>query len=165
MRLPTFLGGVPKALIVSAVLLAAVACGGNGSPGAGAASSPTRATATPTLSVCGDVDGLKSTLDSLTPLVSRLPTSTEMKTAAQDINTDVAGLSSRTEWQAQINGLKTANANMQAAADRLAATPGGRGVAASARSAVGAVNDAIRRLLTAVGSRCPATSPSATASS
>lgn len=146
-------------------MLAAAACGGGGSPGTAAASPPARATTAPALSFCGSVDGLRSTLDSLTPLVSRLPTSTEMKTAAQDIDTDLSGLGSRTEWQTQIDNLKTANANMESAADRLAATPGARGVAASARSAVARVNDAIRRLLTAVGSRCPSPSPSAASSS
>lgn len=104
---------------------------------------------------------LRATLQSLSPVKGALPTSTQMKTAARDIQSSLSGLANRTEWRAQIDNLKAATANMQSAADSLAASPGARGVTSEARTAVAGVNDAIRRLLAAVGSRCPSPSPSA----
>jgi hypothetical protein len=49
---------------------------------------------------------------------------------------------------------------MNAAADNIAASPGARGAASQVRTSVAQVNDALRRLLAAVGSRCPSPSPS-----
>ena len=88
-----------------------------------------------------------------------------LEAAAADIQSSLSGLGNRTEWQTQIDNLKAAVANMQSAADSLAASPGARGVASNVRTAVAGVNDSIRRLLTAVGSRCPSPSPSAVPSS
>lgn len=158
----TFAGMLLTGTVVSAVLLMAAACGAGNSPGAGQGSPRATAAASPapTLSVCRDVDSLRGTLDSLTPLHGRLPTSTQMKAAAQDIETSLSGLGNRTEWRTQTDNLKTATENMRSAADNLAASPGARGAASRARTAVASVNDAIRRLLTAVGSRCPSPSPS-----
>lgn len=162
MRLVTQ-GTLLKGMAVSAMLLVAAACGsgGNSPGGAGAGGSRTTATASPApaLSVCQDVDRLRDTLAALTPLTGRLPSSTEMKTAARDIQSSLSGLGNRTEWQTQTDNLKAATEHMQSAADNLAASPGARGVASRARTAVASVNDAIRRLLTAVGSRCPSPSP------
>lgn len=159
-----------KAAVVSAVTLVAAACGSGGnSPGGAGTSSPrpsVTASPAPTLSFCQDVAELRDTLQSLTPIKgAALPTSTQLKAAAADIQSSLSGLGNRTEWQTQIDNLKAAVANMQSAADSLAASPGARGVASNVRTAVAGVNDSIRRLLTAVGSRCPSPSPSAVPSS
>jgi ABC-type Zn uptake system ZnuABC Zn-binding protein ZnuA len=158
-----------KGAVVSAVALVAAACGsgGNSPSGAGAASPRPSVTASPapTLSFCQDVAQLRATLESLSPVKGALPTSTQLKAAAADIQSSLSGLGNRTEWQTQIDNLKAAVANMQSAADSLAASPGARGVASNVRVAVAGVNDSIRRLPTAVGSRCPSPSPSAVPSS
>ncbi len=140
--------------IVSSVTLSAAACGGSGSPA-------TTATTAPALSLCQDVSQLRATLDSLTPVKGGVPTSTQLNTAATDIRSSLAGLGNRTEWQTQIDNLDAAVTRMQSAADTLAASPGAGSSAANARTAVAQVNDAIGRLLTAVGSRCPSASPTA----
>jgi hypothetical protein len=114
-----------------------------------------------TLSFCQDVAQLRDTLQSLTPVKGALPTSTQLKAAAAEIQSSLFGLGNRTEWQTQIDNLKAAVANMQSAAENIAASPGARGAASNVRTAVAGVNDSIRRLLTAVGSRCPASSPGA----
>ena len=158
-----------KGAVVSAVMLTAAACGsGSSSPGGAGTSSPRPSvTASPaaTLSICQDVAELRDTLETLSPVKGALPTSTQLKAAAAAIQSSLAGLGNRTEWQTQINNLKAAVANMQSAADSLAASPGARGVTSNVRTSVAGVNDSIRRLLVAVGSRCPSSSPSAVPSS
>jgi hypothetical protein len=145
-------------MAASAVLLLAAACGSNGTTPSAAGT--TAARPTPSLAVCQNVNELRATLTSLTPVKGALPTSTQMKAAAASIQANLAALGNRTEWQTQIDNLKTAAANMQTAADNLAASPAARGVTGSARTAVAQANDSIRRLLVAVGSRCPSPSPS-----
>lgn len=163
MRVVTFRWLLLRGTCASAVLLLAAACtSGGDSPGAG---SPTSAPATspaPALALCQDVDKLNATAASLSPVKGTVRTSAEMKAAAQDIQSNLTHLGRRTEWQTQIDNLQAATTNMQTAADQLAATPGARGVASNARIAVARVNDAIRRLVTAVGVRCPSPSPTPT---
>jgi hypothetical protein len=154
--------------IVSAAILAAAACGSSGtSPGSAgstahqatvaASSSPSPA---PTLSFCQDVNSLRATLATLTPIKgAALPTSATMKNAVRDIQSALSGLSSRAERRTQIDNVRAATDNMETAADNLAASPGARGVPAQVRTAVAGVTDSIRRLITAVGSRCPSPSP------
>ena len=154
-----------KGITASGAILLATACGpSGGSPnGTGTSSPPANTTASPSpvLSFCQDVAGLRTALQTLTPIHGNsLPTSHELKAVAQDIQSSLSGLGRRTEWQTQIDNLRSATANMQSAADSLAASPGARGVSSRVTTAVASVNDSIRRLLTAVGSRCP--SPSAT---
>jgi type II secretory pathway component PulM len=83
-----------------------------------------------------------------------------MKATAQDIQTSLAGLGRQTQWQTQIDNVRTAVTNMNAAADNIAASPGARGATGQVRISVAQVNEALRRLLAAVGSRCPSPSPS-----
>jgi hypothetical protein len=149
-----------KATIAAATMLAAAGCAsGTSAPAAPAASSPTAA-ATQALSFCQNVAELRATLQTLTPVHGSLPSSSQMKAAAQEIQTSLAGLGRQTQWQTQIDNLRAAVTNMNAAADNIAASPGARGAAGQVRVAVAQVNDALRRLLVAVGSRCPSPSPS-----
>jgi len=149
-----------KATIAAAAMLVVAGCGSAASaPAATAPSSPTAA-ATRALSFCGDVAELHATLQTLTPVHGSLPTSAQMKDAAQDIQTSLAGLGRQTHLQTQIDNVRTAVTNMNAAADNIAASPGARGATGQVRIAVAQVNDALRRLLAAVGSRCPSPSPS-----
>ena len=152
----------------AAVMVSGAACGsggttaGNGgatSPQVGAAASPS-----PSLAVCRDVDKIRDALHSLTPVKGALPSSTQVTAAIQDIQEGLSGLGNRTEWQSEIDNLKAAVANLETAVANLVASPGARGAAASVRTAVAQVNDSIRRLLTAVGSRCPSPSPSPSSS-
>jgi hypothetical protein len=139
-----------KATIAAATMLVVAAA---------TAPSPTAAS-TQALSFCQNVAELRTTLQSLTPVHGSLPSSSQMKAAAQDIQTSLSGLGRQTQWQTQIDNLRTAVTNMNSAADNIAASPGARGAASQVRIAVAQVNDALRRLLVAVGSRCPSPSPS-----
>jgi hypothetical protein len=149
-----------KATIAAAALLAAVGCGSGGSAPAAAPPSTPAAASTQALSFCGDVAELHAALATLTPVHGSLPSSSQMKATAQEIQTSLAGLGRQTQWQTQIDNLRTAVTNMNAAADNIAASPGARGAAGQVRTSVAQVNDALRRLLAAVGSRCPSPSPS-----
>lgn len=149
-----------KATIAAATLLVAAGCGsGSSAPDAAAPSSPAAAS-TQALSFCQDVADLRAALQALTPVHGSLPSSSQLKAAVQDIETSLAGLGKRTEWQTEINNLSAATANLKSATASLAASPGAPGVASQVRTAVAQVNDALRRLLAAVGNRCPSPSPS-----
>jgi hypothetical protein len=144
-----------KATIAAAAMLVVAGCGSAASaPAATAPTSPTAA-ATQALSFCGDVAELRAALQTLTPVHGSIPSSSQMKATAQEIQTNLAGLGRQTQWQTQIDNLRTAVTNMNAAADNIAASPGARGATSQVRIAVAQVNDALRRLLAAVGSRCP----------
>ncbi len=149
-----------KATIAAATMLAAAGCGPAASPPAATAPGSPTAAITQALSFCGDVAALHATLQTLTPVHGSLPTSAQMKAAAQEIQTSLSGLPRQAQWQTQIDNLRTAVTNMNAAADNIAASPGARGAAGQVRTSVAQVNDALRRLLVAVGSRCPSPSPS-----
>jgi len=152
-----------RGLLASAVMVLAAACtSGGSSPDAARLNRPLASVTSspaPPLAFCQDVDGLRATLATLTPVKGSLRTSREMKAAAREIQSNLTRLGSRNEWRTQIDNLKAATATMGSAADSLAASPGARGVVSNARVAVARVNDAIRRLVTAVGSRCPSPSP------
>jgi hypothetical protein len=149
-----------KATIAAAALLAAAGCGSGGSAPAAAPSSTPTAASTQALSFCQDVAELRAALATLTPVHGSLPSSSQVKATAQEIQTSLAGLGRQTQWQTQIDNVRTAVTNMNAAADNIAASPGARGAASQVRTSVAQVNDALRRLLVAVGSRCPSPSPS-----
>jgi hypothetical protein len=159
---------IQGAVAVAAILVTA-ACGSSGTSPANAGSTAQQTAAaaspspSPTLSFCPNVDSLRATLTSLTPIKgAALPTSATMKNAVREIQSALPGLSRRAEWRAQVDSVQAAAANMQRAAENLAASPGGRGVTAQVRTSVANVNDSVRRLLTAVGSRCPAATPAPT---
>jgi hypothetical protein len=162
-----------RGAIVSAALLIAAACGSSGSspggtgssgPSPGAAVSPGPASPTPVLTVCQDVASLRAALHSLTSVGITEGAVSEIKAVARGIQASLSDLSSsgHTEWRTQIDNLRSALANLQSAADTLAATPSSRGES-SVRTAVGAVAADGQRLLAAIGNRCP--SPSASAAS
>ncbi len=152
--------GLLKILAAVVVIAGAVACSSGPAASAG---TPSRTPASPAapLRFCQNVEALQAVLASLTPLKGKLPTSAQMTAAASSIETNLAGLANQHQWQTQIDNLESATQTMKSAAGDLAASPGAGGVAARARTATAQVNDAIRRLVSAVGVRCPSTSATA----
>ena len=156
--------------MLAAVMLLAAACSsGGGSPGgsgtggtsssASASSAPSRPT--PVLTVCQDVNSVRAALTSLVSVSITQANVSEIKAVARGMEASVADLantvSGRTEWQSQVDALKSAVTQLQSAASSYAAAPSRE---AGVKSAKANVAVAARRLLAAVGNRCP--SPPAT---
>ena len=156
--------------ILCAVTLLAAACGSGGSSpggtGTGGASSsasvsPASSRPSPVLTVCQDVNTVRAALENLVAVSVTEPAVSHIQTAAREMESGVADLagtvSGGTEWRTQIDALKSDLARLQSAASSYAASPG-----SSARSSVvsaeASVAAAARRLLAAVGNRCPAPS-------
>jgi hypothetical protein len=155
-----------KGAMVSAALLLAAACGSAGSSPAGgrssgAPASPRTAPPTPVLTVCQDVTTMRAALHSLTTVSITQGAVSEIKAAGRAIQTSLGDLSATagTEWRAQIDNLRSSVANLQSAADDYKASPSSSG-RSKVGTAIGAVAADGRRLLTAIGNRCPSPSPS-----
>ncbi len=164
-----------RGVVVSAAVLLAAACGsaggspggtGSGGPSSGAAAAPGSASPSPVLTVCQDVASLRAALHSLASVSITEGAVSEIKAVARGIQTSLSGLggSAGTEWRTQIGKLKSALANLQSAADDLAASPSRTGVA-TVTSRVADVAGTGRRLLAAIGNRCPAPPASPASSS
>lgn len=161
--------------IASAALLLAAACGsggsspggtGSGGPSSAVAASPGSASPSPVLTVCQDVASLRAAWHSLTTVSINEGAVSEIKAVARGIQASLSDLSSSagTEWKPQIDNLRSDLARLQSAADSLAASPSASG-RSSATSAVASVAASTRRLLAAVGNRCPSPPPSPAPSS
>jgi hypothetical protein len=152
--------------MLSAVILLAAACGsggsspgdtgtGSSSPSASAPPAPSRPT--PVLTVCQDVNSVRAALHSLVSISITEAAVSEIQAVARGMETSVADLgetvSGRTEWRSQVDALKSAVVRLQSAASSYAAAPSREAGVSSAKANVAV---AARRLLTAVGNRCPA---------
>jgi hypothetical protein len=115
--------------------------------------------------VCQDVNSVRAALKSLVSLSITEAGVSEIQAVARGMETSVADLgqtvSGRTEWQSQVDALKSAVARLQSAASSYAAAPSREAGVSSAKANVAV---AARRLLAAVGNRC-LPSPSAPAPS
>ena len=155
-----------------AVMFLAVACGSSGaSPGgtgtgggsSGASASPGPSRPTPVLTVCQDVDSVRAALRSIVSVSISQGAVSEIEAVGRGMEASVADLgntvSGREEWQSQIDAVKAELARLQSAASSYQAAPGTQ-ARSSVLSAKASVAVTARRLLAAVGNRCPA--PSAT---
>ncbi|MGP0028167.1 MAG: hypothetical protein ACLPKE_33150 [Streptosporangiaceae bacterium] len=160
---------------MSGLVLLAAACSSSGSSSGGAASagssssgaaaSSAAASPTATSALCDDVAALRGSLQQLTSIKVSVNTVTELKAAAQDVQSNLSSLGSAAGslWSQQIGSLKSALATLQTSIGTLATERNASSVAAVA-AAVGAVAVAGRQLLNAATARCPSASASPTAS-
>lgn len=154
------------AVLVPAAVLLAAACGsGASSPSStrhptGAAAPPRTASPAPALTACQGVDSLRAALHSLTTVKITQGADSEIKAVARGIQASVSELSgaARAEWGTQIDDLKSALTRLQSAAGHGSASPAAH--QPTLRAAAADVGAAGRRLLAAMGNRCPSPSPS-----
>ena len=160
----TALAGMAAA---ATLVLAACGSGGGSSSGTGSASARASTSAsarpTPVLTVCQDVNSVRHALNSIVatsvgqaPISEIQAVTRAMQTAVTDLSNTVSG---QHEWSSQIAALKTQLDRLQSAASSDASAPpanGGRSTVAAAKASVVA---ATGRLLSAVGNRCPAPTP------
>jgi hypothetical protein len=101
----------------------------------------------------------------LTSIKVSANTVTELKTAVQDVQSNLSGLSSAagSQWGEQIGNFKSALTKLQTSVSALATERNASSVSGVV-TAIAAVPIAGRQLLTAASSRCPSASASPTAS-
>ncbi len=163
-------GSVWRNALISGLVLLAAACGSSGSSSgtqasAGSSSSSAAAAPAATSALCEDVAALRGSLQRLTSIKVSASTVTELKTAAQDVQSNLATLGSAagSQWSEQIGNLKSALTKLQTSVSTLATERNASSVSGVV-TAVAAVPVAGRQLLTAASSRCPSASASPTPS-
>jgi hypothetical protein len=159
-------GSAWRNVLMSGLVLLAAACGSSGSSSGGhasAGSSSSSAAAAPaaTSALCEDVVALRGSLDRLTSIKVSANTVTELRTAVQDVQSNLSSLSSAagSQWSEQIGNLKSALTKLQASVSTLATERNASSVSGVV-TAIAAVPSAGRQLLTAASSRCPSASAS-----
>ena len=163
-------GSVWRNVLMSGLVLLAAACGSSGSSSGGhasAGSSSSSAAAAPaaTSALCEDVAALRGSLQRLTSIKVSANTVTELKTGAQDVQSNLSALSSAAGslWSEQIGNLKSVLTKLQTSVSTLATERNASSVSGVV-TAIAAVPIAGRQLLTAASARCPSASASPTSS-
>ena len=110
--------------------------------------------------LCSDVAALRGSLQELTSIRPRASTVAELRTAVQNVQSNLSDLSSAagTLWSAQVQNLRSALTNLQSGVSTLATERNASSVSGVV-TAVGGVSAAARQLLDAASPSCP--SPSA----
>ena len=166
-------------MVLSGLALLVVACGSSGgtpsssTPAAPSSSAPaapsSSAPASPATSplnaaACADAAALRASLDKLKHVKVGKGTVNEIKADLKDVQTNLTALVNDAvgQWQAQINALKSALANLQTAVKTLAANFSASAVSGVV-TAIGGVSTAGQNLLAVVSTRCPSASPTSSA--
>jgi hypothetical protein len=166
-------------MVLSGLALLVVACGSSGgtpsssAPAAPSSSAPaapsSSAPASPATSplnaaACADAAALHASLDKLKQVKVGKGTVSEIKADLKDVETNLTALVNDAvgQWQAQINALKSALANLQTAVKTLAANFSASAVSGVV-TAIGGVSTAGQNLLAVVSTRCPSASPTSSA--
>ena len=164
-------GSVWRNALISGLVLLAAACGSSGSSSggsssggqasAGSAFSSAAAAPAATSALCEDVAALRGSLQRLTSIKVSATTVTELKTAAQDVQSNLSTLGSAagSQWSEQIGNLKSALTRLQTSISTLATERNASSVS-GVFTAIAAVPVAGRQLLTAASARCPSASAS-----
>jgi hypothetical protein len=154
------------AAAAGAALLAA-ACGSSGTPAGG--SSPSTTAAAPsstapssTSAVCQDAAALRASIDTLTHVQVGSGMGDEIKSDLADVKAKLNTLTTQAngQWQSQTSALSASLDKLQTAVSKLTSNPGASTVSATV-SALRDVAAAAGSLFTAIGTRCPSESASA----
>jgi hypothetical protein len=155
------------AAVAAGAALLVAACGSNGglyggsSPSAtSAAQSP--AALSPTSAVCQDAAALRASIDTLTHVQVGQGMGDEIKSDLADVSAKLKTLTTQAhgQWQSQTSALSTALDKLQTAVSNLTSNPSASTVSATV-TALRAVSAAAGSLLSAIGTKCPSESASA----
>jgi hypothetical protein len=150
------------------------ACGSNGTPGTGSSPSTTPATPTsaapaaapsPTSALCQSAAALRASIDTLTHVTVGQGMGDEIKSDLADVKTKLNTLTTQAhgQWQSQTSALSAALDKLHTAVSNLTANPSASTVSATV-SALRGVSAAAGSLLTAIGTKCPSVTASASPS-
>jgi hypothetical protein len=154
------------AVAAGAALLAA-ACGSSGAPAGGSSPSatsaaPSSAAPSPTTAVCQDAAALRASIDTLTHVNVGQGMGDEIKSDLADVKAKLNTLTTQAhgQWQSQTSALSASLDKVQTAVSNLTANPSASTVSATV-SALRDVSAATGSLLSAIGTKCPDVSASA----
>jgi hypothetical protein len=154
------------AVAAGAALLAA-ACGSSGTPSGGSSPSttsaaPSSAAPSPTSAVCQDAAALRTSIDTLTHVNVGQGMGDEIKSDLADVKAKLNTLITQAhgQWQTQTSALSASLDKLQTAVSNLTSNPSASTVAATV-TALRDVSSSAGSLLTAIGTKCPSVSASA----
>jgi hypothetical protein len=154
------------AAATGAALLVA-ACGSTGTPASGsspatASAVPSSAAPSPTSALCQDAAALRASIHTLTDVHVGPGVGDEIKSDLADVKTKLATFTAQAhgQWQSQTSALSASLTKLQTAASNLTSNPGASTVSATV-TALREVSAAAGSLLSAVGTKCPSVSASA----
>jgi hypothetical protein len=155
------------AAVAAGATLLVAACGSSGglyggsSPSAtSAAQSP--AALSPTSAVCQDAAALRASIDTLTHVQVGQGMGDEIKADLADVSAKLKTLTTHAhgQWQSQTSALSASLTKLQTAASNLTSNPSSSTVSATV-SALREVSASAGSLLSAIGTKCPSVSASA----
>ena len=154
------------AVAAGAALLAA-ACGSSGAPAGGSSPSttsaaPTSAAPSPTTAVCQDAAALRASIDTLTHVNVGQGMGDEIKSDLADVRAKLNTLTTQAhgQWQSQTSALSASLGKLQTAVSNLTSNPSASTVSATV-TALREVSASAGSLLSAIGTKCPSESASA----
>jgi hypothetical protein len=156
------LSGKPATLICGLALALTACTGGSGQPSAGASSgapsasgSTAAATAPANAQLCADAAAVRASVAQLANVTVAPGLADEIKTDLANVKSSLTALVNHAQgqWQAQISALQSALDQLQAAVEKMVASPGSGG-AADAVAARDQVRTAAQNLLAALSPAC-----------
>ena len=154
------------AVAAGAALLAA-ACGSSGTPAGGSSPSttsaaPPSAAPSPASAICQDAAALRASIDTLTHVTVGQGMGDEIKSDLADVKAKLNTLTTQAhgQWQSQTSALSASLGKLQTAVSNLTSNPSASTVSATV-TAIREVSASAGSLLTAIGTRCPSVTASA----
>jgi hypothetical protein len=154
------------AVAAGAALLAA-ACGSSGTPSSGSSPSttsaaPSSAAPSPTSALCQDAAALRASIHTLTDVNVGQGMGDEIKSDLADVKAKLNTLTTQAhgQWQTQTSALSASLDKVQTAVSNLTSNPSASTVSATV-TALREVSASAGSLLSAIGTKCPSVSASA----
>ena len=154
------------AVAAGAALLAA-ACGSSGTPSGGsspstASAAPSSAAPSPASALCQDAAALRASIDTLTHVQVGQGMGDEIKSDLADVKAKLNTLTTQAhgQWQSQASALSASLTKLQTAVSGLTSNPSASTVSATV-TALREVSASAGSLLSAIGTKCPSASASA----
>src|SRR5215467_10358716 len=157
------------AVVATGTALLVAGCGSSGglyggsSPSATSAA-PSPAALSPTSAVCQDAAALRTSIDTLTHVQVGQGMGDEIKSDLADVKAKLATFKAQAhgQWQSQTNALSASLTKLQTEVSKLTSNPSASAVSATV-SALREVSASAGSLLSAIGTKCPSVSASASA--
>ena len=153
-------------MAAGAALLAA-ACGSSGTPSSGSSPSttsaaPSSAAASPTSALCQDAAALRASIHTLTGVTVGQGMGDEIKSDLADVRAKLNTFKAQAhgQWQSQTSALSASLDKLQTAVSNLTSNPSASAVSATV-TALREVSASAGSLLSAIGTKCPSVSASA----
>lgn len=149
------------------IALLAAACGSSGTPASGSSPSttsaaPSSAAPSPTSALCQDAAALRASIDTLTHVNVGQGMGDEVKSDLADVKAKLNTLTTQAhgQWQSQTSALSASLDKVQTAVSNLTSNPSASTVSATV-TALRDVSASAGSLLSAIGTKCPSVSASA----